>query len=152
MKLFLRFFVPFHICVFRLTGGRLLGHFELPALLLTTTGRRSGKQRTVPLLYVDEDGTVLVVASNAAAPTNPDWYHNLVANPTVEVQTRAGKRSMRAEPSVGEARHRRFELFKAAASHYAKYESRTDREIPVVALREISELHLPEVPGEQPTH
>ena len=138
MRFFLRFFVPFHNFVFRLTRGRALGQFELPVLLLTTTGRRSGKQRTIPLLYLEEDGTLLVVASMGGAPSNPGWYHNLVANPTVEVQTRASRCWMRAEPLVGEDRHRRFERIKAAANRYATYESRTDREIPVVALREVS--------------
>ena len=89
MRFFLRFFVPFHNFVFRLTRGRALGQFELPVLLLTTTGRRSGKQRTIPLLYLEEDGTLLVIASMGGAASNPGWYHNLVANPTVEVQTRA---------------------------------------------------------------
>ena len=98
MRFFLRFFVvPFHNFVFRLTRGRALGQFDLPVLLLTTTGRRSGKQRTIPLLYLEEDSTLLVVASMAGAPSNPGWYHNLVANPTVEVQTRAGRRWMQAE-------------------------------------------------------
>ena len=68
MRFFLRFFVPFHNFVFRLTRGRALGQFELPVLLLTTTGRRSGKQRTIPLLYLEEDGTLLVVASMGGGP------------------------------------------------------------------------------------
>ena len=71
MRFFLRFFVPFHNFVFRLTRGQALGEFELPVLLLTTTGRRSGKQRTIPLLYLEEDGTLMVVASMGGAPSNP---------------------------------------------------------------------------------
>ena len=63
MRFFLRFFVPFHNFVFRLTRGRALGQFELPVLLLTTTGRRSGKQRTIPLLYLEEDGTLLALTA-----------------------------------------------------------------------------------------
>ena len=138
MRLFLRFFVPFHILVFRLTRGRLMGKFDLPVLLLTTTGRRSGRARTVPLLYLEDRGTVLLIASNNGGPTNPGWYHNLVANPTVEVETRAGRRSMRAEPLVGAERRHRFDQIKAAADRYAEYQSRTDRELPVVALREVA--------------
>ena len=138
MKLFLRFFVPFHIFVFRLTGGRLMGKFELPVLLLTTTGRRSGRRRTVPLLYLEGRGTLLVIASNNGGPSNPGWYHNLVANPIVDVETRAGRRSMRAEPLIGAERRRRFERITAAADRYAEYQSRTGRELPVVALREVS--------------
>lgn len=137
MRLFLRFFVPIHVLVFRLTGGRLLGRFELPVLLLTTKGRRSGKRRTAALLYFEDDDALLVIGSLGGAPTSPAWYHNLVANPVVEVQTRAGRRSMRAEPLAGDDRHGRFERIKAAAPRYAEYEARTTREIPVVALREV---------------
>ena len=136
MRLFLRFFVPIHVFIFRLTGGRLLGRFELPMLLLTTTGRRSGKRRTAALLYLEDDDALLVIASLGGAPANPAWYHNLVSNPEVEVQTRAGKRRMRAGPLTGDDRHRRFERIKAVAPRYAEYEARTTREIPVVALRE----------------
>ena len=138
MRLFLRFFVPFHILVFRLTGGRLLGQFELPVLLLTTEGRRSGKRRTAPLLYLEDDGALVVIASLGGAPTNPDWYHNLVANPEVEVQNRAGRLRMRAEPLAGDERRRRFENIKAVAPRYEAYQARTEREIPVVSLREVS--------------
>ena len=115
-----------------------MGKFELPVLLLTTTGRRSGRRRTVPLQYLEDRGTVLVIASNDGAPNNPGWYHNLVANPTVEVETRAGRRSMRAEPLIGAERRRRFEQITAVADRYEGYQSRTGRELPVVALREVS--------------
>ncbi len=138
MRLFLRFFVPFHIFVFRLTSGRLMGRFGLPVLLLTTTGRRSGLRRTVPLLCLDDRGTVLIIASNNGGPYHPDWYRNLVANPMVEVETRAGRHSMRAEPLIGAERDHRFGRITAAADRYEKYQSRTDRRIPIVALREVS--------------
>ncbi|MDE2694926.1 MAG: nitroreductase/quinone reductase family protein [Chloroflexota bacterium] len=138
MTLFLRFFVPFHIFVFRLTRGRLMGRFGLPVLLLTTTGRRTGLRRTAPLLYLEDRGTVLIIASNNGGPTSPDWYHNLVANPIVEVETRAGRHTMRAEPLVGAERGHRFARITAAADRYEKYQSRTTRPIPVIALREVS--------------
>lgn len=138
MTLFLRFFVPFHIVVFRLTRGRVMGKFGLPVLLLTTTGRRTGMRRTAPLLYHEDRGATLVVASNNGGPNNPDWYHNLVANPIVEVETRAGRRVMRAEPLVGAEWRRRFARITAEADRYEKYQSRTRRPIPVVALREVS--------------
>lgn len=138
MRFFLKFFDPFHTFVFRLSGGRLLGTLiGFPVLLLTTTGRRSGKRRTSPLLYLEEEESLLVVGSMAGAPRHPDWYHNLVANPMVEVETRAGRRPMRAEPSTEEERRRRYERFKAGADRYATYETRTDRAIPVVVLREV---------------
>ncbi|MYD65441.1 MAG: nitroreductase family deazaflavin-dependent oxidoreductase [Chloroflexi bacterium] len=138
MRLFLRFFVPFHIFVFRRTGGRVMGRFGLPVLLLTTTGRRTGMRRTAPLLYLEDRGTVLIIASNNGGPSNPDWYRNLLARPIVEVETRAGRHTMRAEPLIGAERRRRFARITAAADRYAKYQSRTSRPIPVVALREVS--------------
>lgn len=138
MGLFLRFFVPFHIFVFRLTRGRVMGKFGLPVLLLTTTGRRTGMRRTAPLLYLDDRGTVLIIASNNGGPSNPDWYRNLVAHPIVEVETRAGRHTMRAEPLVGAERQHRFARITAAADRYEKYQSRTARPIPVVALHEVS--------------
>lgn len=138
MTLFLRFFVPFHIFVFRLTRGRVMGRFGLPVLLLTTTGRRSGMRRTVPLLYLEDRGTPLIIASNNGGPRNPAWYHNLVANPLVEVETRAGRRLMRAEPLIGAERRHRFGQVVAAADRYEEYQSRTGRVIPVIALRAVS--------------
>jgi deazaflavin-dependent oxidoreductase (nitroreductase family) len=138
VTLFLRFFVPFHVFVFRLTRGRVMGRFGLPVLLLTTTGRRSGRRRTVPLLYLEDRGTPLIIASNNGGPRNPDWYYNLVANPVVVVETRTGTRTVRAEPLHGEERRRRFRRVVAAADRYEEYQSRTSRVIPVIALRAVS--------------
>lgn len=138
MRFFLRFFVPFHIFVFRLTRGRLMGKFGLPVLLLTTAGRRTGMRRTAPLLYHEDRGTVLIIASNNGGPYHPAWYHNLVANPIVEVETRTGRHVMRAEPLVGAEWRHRFARITAVADRYENYQSRTSRPIPVVALREVA--------------
>ena len=136
MSLFQRLFVPFHVFVYRLSGGRLLGRLGgLPVLLLTTTGRRSGKRRTMPLLYLEEDGALVVVASAAGAPRNPAWYGNLVANATVQVHTRDGRLDMLAETAADEDRQRLYDRFKAASDQYAGYETKTDRKIPIVLLR-----------------
>ena len=143
MSFFQRMFVPFHVFMFRLSGGRLLGKSGgLPVLLLTTTGRKSGKQRTMPLFYLDDGGALAVSASAAGGPRHPAWYVNLVVNATVQVQTRAGKRAMAAEtaggrrPQAAEDRRRLYDAFKAASDQYAGYETKTDREIPIVLLRE----------------
>ncbi len=137
MSLLQRMFVPFHVFMFRLSGGRLLGKFGgMPVLLLFTTGARSGKQRTQPLFYLEEGDALAVSASGAGAPRHPGWYFNLVANPTVTVQTRAGKRTMAAETAGAEDRRRLYDAFKAASDQYAGYETKTDREIPIVLLRE----------------
>ena len=134
---FLKFFAPFHTFVFRLTRGWVMGKFGLPVLLLTTTGARTGRQQTSPLLYVEEDGALLIPASLWGGPRNPAWYYNCVANPEVEVETRGTKRRMRAEPASEEDRQRLYDLFKAGSGHYAGHEARTDRKIPVVILREM---------------
>ena len=133
---FLALFSPLHAFVFRASGGRVMGRFGLPVLLLTTTGARTGKRRTAPLLYVEADGALAVPASLWGGPRNPAWYHNCLANPEVEVETRAGKRAMRAEPAPETDRQRLYDLFKAGSGHYAGHEARTERAIPVVVLRE----------------
>lgn len=134
---FLKLFAPFHTFVFRLTGGRLMGKFELPVLLLTTTGARTGRQQTSPLLYIEHEGTLLLPASLWGGPRNPAWYYNCVANPEVVVETRGRKRTMRAEIAPEEERQRLYDLFKAGSGHYAGHEARTTRKIPVVILREL---------------
>ena len=134
---FLKLFAPFHTFVFRLTRGWLMGKFGLPVLLLTTTGARSGRSQTSPLLYVEHDGALLIPASLWGGPRNPAWYYNCVANPAVVVETRGKRRTMRAEPAPEEDRQRLYDLFKAGSGHYAGHEARTDRKIPVVILREM---------------
>ena len=137
MSFFQRMFLPFHIFMFRLSGGRLLGKLGgMPVLLLITTGAKSGKQRTQPLLYIEEGDALAVAASGAGAPRHPGWYFNLVANPTVTVQTRTGKRTMTAETANAEDRRRIYDQFKAKSEQYVGYERKTDREIPIVLLRE----------------
>ena len=135
--LFLKLFTPFHTFVFRLTGGRLLGKFDLPVLLLTTTGARTGRQQTSPLLYIEDGGRLAIPASLWGGPRNPAWYYNCVANPQVFVETRGRKRTMLAEPAPEEERQRLYELFKASSPHYRGHEARTTRTIPVVVLRKL---------------
>ena len=135
--LFLKLFTPLHTSVFRLTGGRLMGKFGLPVLLLTTTGARTGRKQTAPLLYIEEEGGLLLPASLWGGPRNPAWYYNCLANPEVVVETRAGRRTMRAEPAPEEDRQRLYDLFKAGSGHYVGHEARTERKIPVVILREL---------------
>src|SRR5687767_1278791 len=72
---------------FRATGGKVRGRFaNRPLMLLTTTGAKTGLPRTTPLVYTTDGDRVVVIASKGGAPTNPDWYHNLVANPIVTVE------------------------------------------------------------------
>jgi deazaflavin-dependent oxidoreductase (nitroreductase family) len=103
-------------------------------LLLTTTGRRSGRSHTVPLLYLTEGDTVVVIASWGGRPYHPDWYLNLEADPHVEVQIAGMRRRMRARTAEPEERAAWWPRVVAAYDGYRAYQSRTDRQIPVVVL------------------
>lgn len=121
---------------FRANGGQVGGQFEgAPLLLLHTTGRRSGQERVTPLMYQDlGGGSVAVFASKAGAPDNPDWFHNVVAEPSVEVEIGTERRSFTARVAEGDERERIWSAQKAANPGFAEYEAKTDRIIPVVVL------------------
>ena len=120
---------------FRANEGRVGGPFAgSPLLLLTTTGAKSGQSRTTPLSYYSENGRLFIFATKAAAPTNPDWYHNIIAHPDVAVEM--GKESFPATGTVlGEEERARIYAKQAALSpRFAEYERQTTRMIPVVEL------------------
>ena len=120
---------------FRSNGGKVGGPFAgAPILLLTTTGAKTGKQRTNPLAYLPDGERVVVFASKAGAPTNPDWYHNLVAHPDVTIEVDGETRPVRARVTQGAERDELFSRQKQAMPGFADYEAKTDRVIPVVAL------------------
>lgn len=123
------------IAEFRANEGRVGPPFEgAPMVLLTTTGARSGKRRTTPLVYLPDGDRVVVFASKAGAPTNPDWYRNLVANPDVTVEVGAETYKATAVVTEGEERDELFAKQASLAPTFAEYERKTDRVIPVVAL------------------
>ena len=121
---------------FRANGGKVGGGFEgAPIVLLTTKGAKTGKTRINPLAgQPQDDGTIYVFASKAGAPTNPDWYHNVVANPEVEVEFGSDRYAARATPVTGAERDRIWERQKELMPNFAEYEEKTTRTIPVVAL------------------
>ena len=120
---------------FRSNGGKVGGPFAgAPILLLTTTGAKTGKQRTNPLAYLPDGERVVVFASKAGAPTNPDWYHNLVAQPDVTIEVDGETRPVRARVMQGAERDELFSRQKQAMPGFADYEAKTDRVIPVIAL------------------
>jgi deazaflavin-dependent oxidoreductase (nitroreductase family) len=126
-----------HRHLYRWTGGlvgrRVIG---LPNLLLTTTGRKTGLPRTVPLPYLPHPEGVMVIASFAGNPKNPAWYENLVAQPAVEVQMGRRRFRARATPASPEERPALWLQVLAQAPFYADYEKLTTRVIPIVVLRE----------------
>jgi deazaflavin-dependent oxidoreductase (nitroreductase family) len=123
------------IAEFRANDGKVGGPFEgAPVLLLTTTGRRSGQQRVNPMMYLADDGRLLVFASKAGAPTHPDWYLNLVANPEVTVEVGTETFPARAVVLKGEERDQKYAEQARRYPSFAEYQAGTDRVIPVVAL------------------
>ena len=110
------------------------GEITVPALLLTTTGRKSGDKFVCPLFYGTDGDRYIVIASKGGAPQHPGWYRNILANPDVEVQVGTKKMEARARTTTGEERTR---LWKKALEYwppYADYQLKTEREIPVVVL------------------
>jgi deazaflavin-dependent oxidoreductase (nitroreductase family) len=120
---------------FRENGGKVGGQFHgAPLLLLTTTGAKTGQRRTNPMMYLAHGDRMIVFASKAGAPTNPDWYHNLTANPTVTVEVGDETFDATAAELTGAERD---EIFTEQASRYpgfAEYQEKTSRLIPVIAL------------------
>jgi deazaflavin-dependent oxidoreductase (nitroreductase family) len=136
MKYFLKIFMAFHVGIYRFTGGKLGGRMRgFRVLLLTTTGRKSGKVHTVPLGYFDHKDGYVIVASNSGLQKNPAWYHNLTSNPRVTVQVLDKVISVNAEVLSGEARASVWQQVTTTAPVYAGYEKKTTREIPLVLLR-----------------
>ena len=124
------------IAEFRDNGGKVGGQFEgAPLLLLHSTGAKSGQERIHPMMYQDlDDGAIAVFASKAGAPTNPAWFHNVVAHPDASIEIGTDTRAVRARVVDGDERRQIWEAQKAAYPGFAEYEAKTDREIPVVVL------------------
>lgn len=121
---------------FRENDGKVGGNFEgAPMVLLNTTGAKSGQTRTNPLVALVEDDRVFVFASKAGAPTNPDWYHNVVANPRVTVEQGTERYEADAIIVEGSERDRLFDIQKERMPGFADYEASTDRVIPVIELQ-----------------
>lgn len=112
-------------------GAELRGR---PVIVLTSLGARTGKLRKTALMRVEHDGLYAVVASMGGAPEHPVWYHNLKANPHVELQDGATKRDYTAREVTGEEKTIWWERSVEAWPDYAEYQAKTDRQIPVFVL------------------
>jgi deazaflavin-dependent oxidoreductase (nitroreductase family) len=120
---------------FHANEGRVGGMFEgMPLLLLHHTGAKSGTSRINPLVYQSDDGRYVVFASKGGAPTNPDWYHNLKAQPNVAIEVGTDTIDVLASEATGEERERLYRTQAQRVPQFAEYERRTERVIPVIVL------------------
>jgi deazaflavin-dependent oxidoreductase (nitroreductase family) len=106
----------------------------VPILLFTTKGRKSGEARVNPIIYAEDGETIVIIASRGGSPAHPAWYLNIQADPHVKVQIKGEKFDTIARTAQGEERERLWALSAEAWPNYNVYQSRTDRQIPVVVL------------------
>jgi deazaflavin-dependent oxidoreductase (nitroreductase family) len=126
------------ITEFRANGGKVSGYFaNTSLLLLTTTGAKSGQPRIAPLAYITDGDRIVIAASKGGAPTNPDWFHNLLAYPTATIEI--GNERFQAQAVVTEdpERERLYARIVERMPGFAEYQNKTSRKIPVVAFERI---------------
>ncbi|WP_326823780.1 nitroreductase family deazaflavin-dependent oxidoreductase [Streptosporangium sp. NBC_01756] len=128
-----------HVDRYRATDGAEGHEWQgTTALILTTTGRKSGEQHDTPLIYQRHGDDYLVVASKGGADAPPSWYLNLQSNPEVEVQVLGDRFTARARTATAEEKPELWPIMAAAWPAYDEYQTKTDREIPVVVLERVS--------------
>jgi deazaflavin-dependent oxidoreductase (nitroreductase family) len=135
MRRLFKIVVIIHATIYRLSGGRLgvtIGGMGM--LILTTTGRRSGKPRAVPLGYMMENDSYVVIASYGGSTTNPAWYLNLINEPRAFVQVKGHKVAVTAQKVEAADREQLWSRLIAKAPLYQKFQDRTKRQIPMVFL------------------
>ena len=131
-KSIVRFVTWLNVVVYRVSGGKLMNKSEgKPVCLVTMTGHKSGKQKTIALMHVADGDDVLLVASLGGNPKNPLWYYNLKAQPDIEIQFGSVRRKMRAREATPAERGSVWPKAVAGFPSFADYQQRTTREIPV---------------------
>ncbi len=123
---------------FRNNDGKVDGQFAgSPLVLITTTGAKSGEPRTNPVVYTRDGDNIVIIASKGGAPTNPAWYHNLVAHPEVTVELPGETYTARARVTQGEERDRLFRAQADLMPGFNEYQQKTTRIIPVIVLERV---------------
>jgi deazaflavin-dependent oxidoreductase (nitroreductase family) len=132
-------FTGAHVLVYRLSKGKLGGTIAgFPLLLLTTTGRKSGRARTTPVAYLRSGGEYLISASAGGADTHPAWFYNLQSKPEAKIEVDGQTFNVKVTIAEGAERDRLYEQFKAKGQNFVQYEQRTRRIIPVICLQPLS--------------
>lgn len=127
-----------HVAAYRATEGKIGGRLmNSPVLLLLTTGRKSGKERTTPLLFLRDGVNYIMVASNGGTAGDPAWWLNLQKDPEAIVEVGGSRLRVRAEEVKGEQKRRLWRRLVEMYPLYESYQRRTDREIPVISLRPV---------------
>lgn len=124
---------------FRAHQGRVGGPYkDMKLLLLTTTGAKTGREFTIPVAYTQDGDNFIIVASKGGAPTNPDWYYNLLAHPDVTIEVGTEKIQVHAIEAKEEERERLFDQHAREYPGFNGYKAKTTRQIPVFILEQIS--------------
>jgi deazaflavin-dependent oxidoreductase (nitroreductase family) len=124
---------------FRDNGGKVSGYFaNTPLLLLTTRGAKSGQPRTTPLAYTTDGNRLVIIASKGGAPTNPDWFFNIQANPNITVEIGQERFEARATMTEDPERERLYDKMVEQLPGFDEYRKKTTRKIPVIALERLS--------------
>ncbi len=128
------------VFLYNVSGGRIGGKMgKVPVLLLTTTGRKTGKQRTLPVVYIKDDSAYVITASAGGADKHPGWFFNIRSNPQATIQVKDAHIKVKAEVAGQEKKSELWARLVEVAPNFAGYEKRTSREIPMVILHPVEE-------------
>ena len=128
------------VFLYNVSGGRIGGKMgKVPVLLLTTTGRKTGKQRTLPLVYIMDGSAYVITASAGGADKHPGWFFNIRSNPQATIQVKDKHIKVTAEIAGPEKKPELWARLVEVAPNFAGYQKRTSREIPMVILHPIEE-------------
>jgi len=138
VKWIFRQFIRFQVYVYRRSGGKRFAHVRgNPLLLLTTVGRKTGKQRVTPVMYMRDGDNYVIVAANAGARRNPGWFANLQANPQTTIEVDGTSRTVMAHKASKEEKGRLWPRFVEHAPFLEGYTKKTTRDIPIIILQPI---------------
>ena len=144
MRWFFKLLRTTHAAIYRLSGGRVGASLAgMPMLILTTKGRRSGRAHTVPLGYMMEGGSYVVIASYRGSPRHPAWHLNLLNDPQAFLHVNRRKFAVVAETADAEARDRLWASLVAEMPVYKRFQERTSRQIPMVYLTPVNPIAEP---------
>ena len=134
-----KMFTGLHVFLYHTSGGKIWGKMgSNPVLLLTTTGRKTGKQRTTPVVFTRKNDEYLIAASAGGSNQNPTWLSNLNTKPEATIEIDGKQIKVKALITSGDERDQLYELFKAMGPGFIEYEKKTTRKIPVVRLQPVT--------------